>query len=65
MWSYLRARSFFDSLFSFTNFIFWSIFSEDEKIFRFFNLCCPVIFFDFPGAVGGGPTRIPRVTRKT
>ncbi|WP_082288079.1 hypothetical protein [Leptospira noguchii] len=65
MWSDLRARSFFRFLFSFTNFIFWSIFLKDEKIFRFFDFCCSFIFFDFPGTVGGGPTRIPRVTRKT
>ncbi|EMN48197.1 hypothetical protein LEP1GSC088_0744 [Leptospira interrogans str. L1207] len=65
MWSDLRARSFFNSLFSFTNYIFWSIFSEDEKIFRFFNLCGSFIFFGFLGIAGEGPTRISRVTRKT
>ncbi|EMO54094.1 hypothetical protein LEP1GSC172_3665 [Leptospira noguchii] len=52
------CKEFFRFLFSFTNFIFWSIFLKDEKIFRFFNLCYSFIFFDFPGIVGGGPTRI-------
>ncbi|ASP41781.1 hypothetical protein AMR47_07875 [Leptospira interrogans] len=65
MWSDLRARRFFNSLFSFTNFIFWSIFSEDVKIFRFFKLCDSFIFFGIQGNAGGGPTRISRVTRKT
>ncbi|EMO74710.1 hypothetical protein LEP1GSC127_4071 [Leptospira kirschneri str. 200801925] len=44
---------------------FFGPFFRKMKRFFVFQFMLSFYFFDFPGAVGGGPTRIPRVTRKT